>query len=94
MDENPTITEPNIKNHEDEAIDLNSSPPNDSQSPDGKLPHVPDPATDTDNQLLTAGAVRTLDGEIAGDEFAGDAVNYQILLGKIEALLGRLGVDA
>ena len=40
------------------------------------------------------GAVRTLDGEIAGDEFAGDAVNYQILLGKIDSLLDRLKLDA
>lgn len=40
------------------------------------------------------GAVRTLDGEIAGDEFAADALNYQILLGKIDALLERLKLDA
>ncbi|KAL8742242.1 MAG: hypothetical protein Q9190_005245 [Brigantiaea leucoxantha] len=45
-------------------------------------------------QLLTSGAVRTLDGEIAGDEFAGDAINFQILLGKIDALLERLMLDA
>ncbi|KAL9602033.1 MAG: hypothetical protein Q9219_002142 [cf. Caloplaca sp. 3 TL-2023] len=40
------------------------------------------------------GAVRTLDGEIAGDEFASDAINYQILLGKIDGLLNRLKLDA
>ncbi|KAL9637788.1 MAG: hypothetical protein Q9204_001742 [Flavoplaca sp. TL-2023a] len=40
------------------------------------------------------GAIRTLDGEVAGDEFASDAVNYQILLGKIDALLERLKLDA
>ncbi|KAL8942121.1 MAG: hypothetical protein Q9216_001846 [Gyalolechia sp. 2 TL-2023] len=40
------------------------------------------------------GAIRTLDGEIAGDEFAGDAINYQILLGKIDKLLDRLKLDA
>jgi len=44
--------------------------------------------------LLRSGAVRTLDGELAGDEFAADAVNYQILLGKIDALLERLKLDA
>ena len=38
--------------------------------------------------------IRTLDGEIAGDEFAQDAVNYQILLGKIDGLLDRLTLDA
>ena len=43
---------------------------------------------------LRDGAIRTLDGEIAGDEFAGDAVNYQILLGKIDALLDKLKLDA
>lgn len=41
-----------------------------------------------------AGAIRTLDGEIAGDEFAQDAMNYQILLGKIDRLLESLRLDA
>ncbi|KAL5426904.1 hypothetical protein PMIN06_001761 [Paraphaeosphaeria minitans] len=41
-----------------------------------------------------AGAIRTLDGEIAGDEFAQDAINYQILLGKIDQLLENLNLDA
>ena len=40
------------------------------------------------------GEIRTLDGEIAGDEFAADAMNYQMLLGKIETLLERLELDA
>ncbi|CAI6339242.1 unnamed protein product [Periconia digitata] len=53
------------------------------------LQSVPDLETQ-----LGAGAVRTLDGEIAGDEFAQDAINYQILLGKIDALLERLNLDA
>lgn len=44
--------------------------------------------------LLQSGAVRTLDGELAGDEFAADAVNYQILLGKIDSLLEQLMLDA
>ncbi|KAM5348850.1 hypothetical protein ACJ41O_008673 [Fusarium nematophilum] len=39
-------------------------------------------------------AVRTLDGEVAEDEFASDAINYQILLGKIDAMLDRLKLDA
>ncbi|KAI4240246.1 MAG: hypothetical protein LQ352_007689 [Teloschistes flavicans] len=43
---------------------------------------------------LVNGAIRTLDGEIAGDEFAGDAINYQILLGKIDGLLEKLRLDA
>ena len=39
-------------------------------------------------------AIRTLDGEIAGDEFASDAVNYQILLQKLDRLLETLDLDA
>lgn len=50
-------------------------------------------APDIETQLA-AGAIRTLDGEIAGDEFAQDAINYQILLGKIENLLDNLKLDA
>jgi ankyrin repeat/BTB/POZ domain-containing protein 1 len=41
-----------------------------------------------------AGVIRTLDGDIAGDEFAQDALNYQILLNKIDTLLDRLKLDA
>lgn len=41
-----------------------------------------------------AGVFRTLDGEIAGDERAADAINYQILLGKIDILLEKLKLDA
>lgn len=40
------------------------------------------------------GEIRTLDGEIAGDEFAADAINYQVLLEKIDALLDKLKLDA
>jgi len=40
------------------------------------------------------GILRTLDGEIAGDEFLSDALNYQILLGKIDGLLESLKLDA
>ncbi|KAL8654910.1 MAG: hypothetical protein Q9210_001214 [Variospora velana] len=45
-------------------------------------------------EITLDGTIRTLDGEVAGDEFAGDAINYQILLGKIEQLLDRLKLDA
>ena len=46
------------------------------------------------NTATAESQIRTLDGEIAGDEFAGDAVNYQILLGKIDGLLDKLRLDA
>ncbi|KAL6866806.1 hypothetical protein J3F83DRAFT_741271 [Trichoderma novae-zelandiae] len=38
--------------------------------------------------------MRTLDGEAAEDEFASDAINYQILLHKIDAMLEGLKLDA
>ena len=50
--------------------------------------------SDGAEEQTSSGAVRTLDGEIAGDEFAGDAINYQILLNKIDGLLDKLKLDA
>lgn len=47
-----------------------------------------------DEPFHEAGVIRTLDGEEAGDEFAQDALNYQILLGKIDTLLEDLRLDA
>nr|POE79547.1 btb/poz domain-containing protein 3 [Quercus suber] len=44
-------------------------------------------------ETFEQGVVRTLDGEVAGDEFAQDAINYQILLGKIDRLMENLGLD-
>ena len=69
----------------DEGIDLNNLE-EDIRNTNGAI-------FDTEAQLVN-GAVRTLDGELAGDEFAGDAINYQILLRKIDALLDRLKLDA
>ncbi|EGC49892.1 ankyrin repeat protein [Histoplasma capsulatum var. duboisii H88] len=37
---------------------------------------------------------RTLDGHVAGDEFARDAADYQILLDKLDRLLEKLGLEA
>ncbi|KAF2036399.1 hypothetical protein EK21DRAFT_52356 [Setomelanomma holmii] len=45
-------------------------------------------------QQMAAGVIRNLDGEEVGDEFAQDAMNYQILLGKIDTLLDKLNLDA
>ncbi|GAO16084.1 hypothetical protein UVI_02054250 [Ustilaginoidea virens] len=42
----------------------------------------------------TACAVPALDGGEAQDEFASDALSYQMLLGKIDAMLERLKLDA
>ena len=55
------------------------------------------PSTGLENESIISGidgALRTLDGELAGDEFATEALNYQILLKKIDELLERLKLDA
>jgi ankyrin repeat and BTB/POZ domain-containing protein 1 len=52
------------------------------------------PPGTAEEAFMQSGEVRTLDGEIAGDEFAADAINYQILLGKIDKLLEKLKLDA
>ena len=69
---------------DDEGIDM------------GQLPigEATVPRMDTSENQMMNGTIRTLDGEIAGDELEGDAINYQILLGKIDALLERLKLDA
>jgi hypothetical protein len=51
------------------------------------------PVDPVSNPLMN-GEIKTLDGEIAGDEFAADAINYQVLLGKIDSMLERLKLDA
>jgi hypothetical protein len=38
--------------------------------------------------------IRTLDGEIAGDEFTKDAINYQVLMEKLDQILESLNLDA
>ncbi|WYZ39411.1 hypothetical protein EsH8_III_001325 [Colletotrichum jinshuiense] len=38
--------------------------------------------------------LKTLSGDVAEDEFASDAINYQILLGKIDTMLDGLKLDA
>lgn len=73
-------SEEDEKMAEDEGVDVSSFPNDD--------------AAIVDIIGSSGGAVRTLDGEIAGDEFARDAINYQILLIKIDRLLDRLKLDA
>ncbi|KAH9837479.1 BTB/POZ domain-containing protein 3 [Teratosphaeria destructans] len=53
----------------------------------------PEAVGDSKEGLEPQGVIMTLDGEIAGDEFAQDAYNYQLLLGKLENLMERLGLD-
>ncbi|KAI0487236.1 BTB/POZ domain-containing protein [Xylaria cf. heliscus] len=48
----------------------------------------------TASQAKVGTGVRTLDGELAEDEFASDAINYQVLLQKIDIMLENLKLDA
>ena len=92
MDENGEINAEsaqaisNASEVEDEAIDMTSARTSVAQS-------ETKPVDLTSNPFLN-GEIRTLDGDIAGDEFAADAINYQVLLGKIDALLERMKLDA
>ncbi|KAH5305226.1 hypothetical protein HBI23_182350 [Parastagonospora nodorum] len=55
---------------------------------------VPEKTSALVHEQLATGTIRTLDGEEVGDEFLQDAMNYQVLLGKIDALLEKLNLDA
>lgn len=87
---------------EDEAVDLStpssSTVPTTTAATSTTAPSTVDdlqqPSSSSIEALLTSGAVRTLDGELAGDEMAAMAVDYQILLGKIDRLLEKLKLDA
>ena len=72
--------------------------PNVNEHPGGKdgvaTAHIEGGVEANISNPFLEGEIRTLDGEIAGDEFAADAINYQMLLGKIETLLERLELDA
>lgn len=70
----------------DEAIDMNN-PQSNGTNTESYAAH---PASNPFHN----GEIRTLDGDIAGDEFAADAINYQVLLGKIDKLLEKLKLDA
>lgn len=59
------------------------------------VPMPGDPAQSTfASNPFRNGEIKTLDGDIAGDEFAADAINYQVLLEKVDRLLEKLKLDA
>lgn len=90
---NQDAVDPVLKDQEPENGDSGMSPATGNAT--GNVTETADinPMADEERQMQF-GEVMTLDGEIAGDEFAGDAINYQILLGQIDALLDRLQLDA
>ncbi|KAI1324544.1 BTB/POZ domain-containing protein [Xylariaceae sp. FL0255] len=72
---------------------VSAQEPNDKLAPEvTTISH--DPMSVGAEQTNANGAVRTLDGELAEDEFASDAINYQVLLHKIDVMLERLKLDA
>lgn len=82
---------------EDAGIDDMEEAVNDRQSPlegdnDGHAVKPHDTASFGSD--IVGGTVRTLDGEVVGDEFAQDAMDYQILLGQLDVVLERLNLDA
>lgn len=90
MDENGEITaetaqamSERIAAPKDEAIDMEAAPATEENK-----------ASDPTLNPFLDGQIRTLDGDIADDEFAADAMNYQVLLGKIEKVLEKLKLDA
>lgn len=94
--EDPNVvvkTTPGKRAHEDEGY--GGSPEGDGEEEEGAKQQPGESGTFApDLEVLeTQGVVRTLDGEVAGDEFAQDAMNYQILLGKLETLMENLGLD-
>ena len=70
--------------------DASSLPPASQQPPKPDPDSIDPPAF----HQAAGGVIRTLDGEIAGDEFAADAMNYQSLLAKLDDLLEKLKLDA
>ena len=80
------------KQHEAEYAEIEGRKPDDEGY--GGSPPDADVSSQDIDLLGERQVVRTLDGEIAGDEFAQDAMNYQILLGKIDKLLDELTLDA
>ncbi|KZF20866.1 hypothetical protein L228DRAFT_249679 [Xylona heveae TC161] len=79
---------PDFKLPDDEGVDL-KGPDDTSQEP-----KKPDLTSEGANAFDFSGVLRTLDGQVTGDEFSTDAQNYRILLGKIDTLLERLKLDA
>ncbi|KAL4805862.1 hypothetical protein BDV18DRAFT_140017 [Aspergillus unguis] len=70
-----------------EQIDLGSNVP--AQNNGDSLPQPP-----VANGQDHGPVLKTLDGEVAEDEFSKDAINYQILMEKLDQILESLNLDA
>ncbi|KAF1989178.1 hypothetical protein K402DRAFT_350925 [Aulographum hederae CBS 113979] len=89
MDENAVPPTNSAKN----AMKSHSATHGTAQDSNLTLPEQSDTLSQTAEETFNVN-IRTLDGEVAGDEFVQDAMNYQILLGKIDTLLENLKLDA
>lgn len=90
MEEEPTVSteigfNPYGKPPEDGSVDVGPMPNGDTGRGDEDM---------SSENMTKNGTVRTLDGAITGDELEKDAIDYQILLGKINGLLEKLKLDA
>ena len=90
MEEEPTVpididSNTDGKLADEEGVDVGSLPNGDATRGNMVFPS---------EKMINTGTIRTLDGEMAGDELEGDAINYNLLLGKIDRLLDRLKLDA
>ena len=70
-----------------EQIDLTPNAP--AHIKDDRSPEPP-----AVNEVGHGPVIRTLDGEIADDELSRDAINYQILMEKLDRILESLNLDA
>ncbi|KAK1712751.1 BTB/POZ domain-containing protein [Colletotrichum lupini] len=80
-----------------EAIAAQSEQLNEVMGENGATPQETAPVTSAVEPVENGEdgeGVKTLGGEVAEDEFASDAINYQILLGKIDTMLDHLKLDA
>jgi ankyrin repeat/BTB/POZ domain-containing protein 1 len=90
MDENAAIQAVADSNGDGDLMDAMGDFALEDKIPEKNLAELQVPV----EQQLATGVIRNLDGEEVGDEFAQDAMNYQILLGKIDTLLEKLNLDA
>lgn len=83
----------------DELMDEKTPPPNGDELQPDDVAKITDGVEALDVSKPSVGPgpgreIRTLDGAVVEDEFSEDAMNYEILMGKLEALLEELNLDA
>ncbi|KAL4917731.1 hypothetical protein BDW62DRAFT_81658 [Aspergillus aurantiobrunneus] len=84
-----TTTDEGIERVTTEVDDIKLAPNDHTQVNGNRLPEPP-----ALNGQGHGPVIRTLDGEVADDEFTKDAINYQILMEKLDQILESLNLDA